>query len=192
MKSQIKQTPYHGNLFKKLQQHTKSGHSLLKTVEASDIVLSEFEGNEQKMEQIVVRSMQIRTKQLDQPLGFFKSIFASVAKINKAHEFLVFETDVFTITVDYYINNRLVIRMGDRSFVFEQNKSQNRKNAGTLTQKNGLKWKTAFVRNELTVGKLLNYLLLMKMKDFSQLVYNGSHFSREVYLLFQNQFDKQV
>ena len=115
-----------------------------------------------------------------------------MAKINKSHEFLVFETDVFVITVDYYIDNRLVIRMGDRAFVFDENKGDNRKKAVVLSENNGLKWRTAFVRNELTVGKLLNYLLLMKMRDFSQLVYNGSHFSREIYILFQNEYEKNV
>lgn len=33
-------TPCYGNLFKKVEQVTQQGHHLLKTVEASDIVLS--------------------------------------------------------------------------------------------------------------------------------------------------------
>jgi len=35
-----KYTPCYGNLFKKVEQLTQQGHHLLKTVEASDIVLS--------------------------------------------------------------------------------------------------------------------------------------------------------
>jgi hypothetical protein len=49
-----------------------------------------------------VRSMEIRTKELDKSLGIFKSFFASVANIDKKHHFLVFETDTFLMTVDYY------------------------------------------------------------------------------------------
>jgi hypothetical protein len=135
--------------------------------------------------------MEIRAKELDQPLGLFKSIFASLAKISKTHQFLVFETDLFLITVDFYAENRLVLRIGDRDFAFETNKSMKRAESVVLTEENGLKWRSAFLQGNFTVGKLLNDLLLWKMKDFSQAFHNGGHFSREVFLAFQNEFSKE-
>ena len=85
------------------------------------------------MEEIVVRTMEIREKELDEPLGLFKSVFATVTKMTKTHQFLVFKTDIFIITVDFYINNRLVIRIGDKAFVFETNTSEKRANSSILT-----------------------------------------------------------
>ena len=56
----------------------------------------------------------------------FKSIFATVINANKNHHFLLFHTDLLLITVDFYIDNRLVIRIGDKTFVFDTNKSDKR------------------------------------------------------------------
>jgi len=67
--------------------------------------------------------MEIRTKELDKSLGIFKFFLASVANIDKKHHFLVFETDTFLMTVDYYEKNELVIRIGDHSFVMDLAKS---------------------------------------------------------------------
>jgi IS1 family transposase len=58
-------TPTYGNLFKKIDQVTKEGHPVTKTIEASDIILSEFEGDTEKMDEIMIRAMEIRTKELD-------------------------------------------------------------------------------------------------------------------------------
>jgi hypothetical protein len=113
---------------------------------------------------------------------------ASIANINKKHHFLIFETDAFLISVDYYTGNQLVIRMGDKSFVFDVANSPQRTNAVLLSESTGLKWRTVFEKGGFTVGKLLNYLMLLKMKDFREALNNGSHFSREVFLAFQNEF----
>lgn len=42
MKSEIKETPYHGNLMKELRQKSTDGHDFIKTIEASDIVMCEY------------------------------------------------------------------------------------------------------------------------------------------------------
>jgi hypothetical protein len=81
----------------------------------------------------VVRSIEIKKKDIDQPLGIVKSLLASIAKISKVHHFLVFETDKFLIAVDYYEHNRLVVRMGDHAFVYDVAGSQKRANSTILT-----------------------------------------------------------
>ena len=92
------------------------------------------------------------------------------------------------ITVDYYEDNNFVVRIGDKGFVLDVNQSSKRANSTLLTEKNGLIWKTAFTKKPLTVGQLLNHLMLMKLKDFKQASYNGTNFSKELYLVFQNEF----
>ena len=63
--------------------------------------------------------------------------------------------------------------------------SEKRAQSTVLTEKNGLKWRAVFNRKVLTVGKLLNLLTFMKMKDFSEIWNNGSHLSREIYVNLQ-------
>lgn len=61
----------------------------------------------------------IMRKDLDQPLGFIKSFFAKVASIKPEHRFILLETKHFIATIDYYIGNRIVVRLGDRHFVLD-------------------------------------------------------------------------
>jgi hypothetical protein len=62
-------------------------------------------------------------KDLDKPLGMIKSFFAKVASIKEEHQFLLVKTEHFLVTVDYYLNSRVVIRIGDAPFVFDAQKS---------------------------------------------------------------------
>ena len=64
-------------------------------------------------------------------------------------------------------------------------KSDKRAVAPVLTEKNGLEWKLVFTSTNLTVGKILDHLMITKLKDFSEGFYNGSHFSRDTFLFFQ-------
>ncbi len=45
MRSEARETPYHGNLLSRIEQKTQGGHKVCKTVETSDIVLSQFGEN---------------------------------------------------------------------------------------------------------------------------------------------------
>ena len=71
------------------------------------------------------------------------------------------------MTVDYYENNELVIRLGDNYFVMDAVKSDKRTNAPVLTEKNGLQWKVTLTKTNLTIGKILDHLMIIKPKDFS-------------------------
>ena len=75
--------------------------------------------------------------------------------------------------------------MGDHDFVYDVKKSQKRANAAILTTKEGLKWKLMLDKDHLTVGRFLNYLMTLKLKDYSQVFYSGDHFCREVFTYFQ-------
>ena len=99
---------------------------MTKLVEASDVVFSEFSDSKAGLDSIVVRSIEIRKKETDKPIGIFKSVIAAIANINTFHHFLVFTTDRFLMAVDFYSDNRLVLRMGDHSFVYDVTRSQKR------------------------------------------------------------------
>jgi|LakMenEpi03Aug12_release.lakeMendotaPanAssembly.Ray.scaffolds.fasta_scaffold3698266_1 hypothetical protein len=62
-------------------------------------------------------------KDLDKALSFVKSFFAKVINIRQEHQFLLIRTEHFLASVDYYINNRMVVRIGDPVFVFDTQKS---------------------------------------------------------------------
>ena len=62
-------------------------------------------------------------KDLDKPLGVIKSFFAKVASIKEEHQFLLIKSEHFLVTVDYYLNNRVVVRIGDAPFVFDTQRS---------------------------------------------------------------------
>jgi hypothetical protein len=67
--------------------------------------------------------MQIRSKKLDKPLPFYKYLLTTITGIKREHEFMYFETDKFMLTVDYYLENRLVIRIGNEEMVLDSLKS---------------------------------------------------------------------
>jgi hypothetical protein len=80
-------------------------------------------------------------KDLDKPLSLLKSFFAKVVNIKEEHQFLILRADHFLVSVDYYIKNRLVIRIGDQGFVLDCQKSDARKNSQILREENGLEWR---------------------------------------------------
>ena len=63
--------------------------------------------------------MTLMAKELDKPISNFLKFGASIFGINTKHEFLLFETSRFLITVDFYEGNRIRIRVGDVMKVLE-------------------------------------------------------------------------
>lgn len=113
----------HGNLIFEIASPSTSGCIINKKIVCSDLILSEFKEYGDILRGFKIIDMHIRSKQLDNPPSNFVSFFAKVVQINIRHEFLVFETELFLITVDFYENNRVLIRIGDPNFVFEESKS---------------------------------------------------------------------
>lgn len=137
MKEERKSKIY-GNILREKTMPSDTGRPVYKTVEVSDLVLSQFGEGEDLLGDVRVLEMQLWSKKLDEPLPFFKSFMATMVGIKKAHEFLVFETDLFLITVDYYAESRLVIRVGDADMVFEGREPTKRKDAALVKEGNGL------------------------------------------------------
>jgi hypothetical protein len=126
-------------------------------------------------------------KELDKPLSFFKSIFAKIGNIKEEHQFLILQTSHFLVSIDFYIQNRLVIRIGDRNFVFDEQKSQARRDSQILREESGLMWRLRVEKEEkLTIGVVLESVLKLAMKDFSQISHNGSHLSKIIFNIIQN------
>jgi hypothetical protein len=67
--------------------------------------------------------VKVMRKDLDKPLGIIKSFFAKLVRIKEEHRFLLLRAEPFMITVDYYLDNRLVVRIGDPAFVLDAQKS---------------------------------------------------------------------
>jgi hypothetical protein len=91
-------------------------------VKASDIIVNRYGGSlTAEMMTIPILSIQIREKELDKPLSKISTFFAGMLSIKTKHEFLLFEAEEDFITVDYYEENRLVIRVGDIDMVLGKN-----------------------------------------------------------------------
>jgi hypothetical protein len=99
-------------------------------------------------------------KDLDKPLSLLKSFFAKVVNIKEEHQFLILRADHFLVSVDYYIKNRLVIRIGDQGFVLDCQKSDARKNSQILREENGLEWRRVVKPEEqLRLGEVVDFLM---------------------------------
>jgi hypothetical protein len=126
-------------------------------------------------------------KDLDKPLGMFKSFFAKIASIKEEHQFLLLRTEHFQITIDYYINNRVVVRIGDPAFVLDAQRSQARLKAAVVREVNGLEWRRLVGQGEeLSLGSVLEMLLHRQLKDYNQVSFTGSEFSKEIFNIIQH------
>ena len=136
--------------------------------------------------------MEILSKQLDKPLNPVVSFFATVAQVEKTHQFLLFRSNAFLLTVDYYEKNRLVVRIGDGQFVLGAGRQDSkRREATVLEETNGLMWRVPLDNDEFLVGKLLQMLLAAKLPDHSRLAYSGHHFSRQIFNRIQAEYLKK-
>lgn len=85
------------------------------------------------------------------------------------------------ITVDYYKENRVVVRIGDENMVLDSGKSEKRREAQVVAEKNGLEWRKIFKKESLTVGDLIDYVFTLPLDDYSQAFCSGSHVSRLIF-----------
>lgn len=126
--------------------------------------------------------MQMREKKPERPLDWYITMFAKLFSKKPLHEFLLFETDDFMISLDFYDTNVIQLCMGDEANVLEIHTSENRAQSRVVSNVNGSLWEMAFKHGQFTVGRLLEFFNSVPSNGQWAMTSNsGTHFSGRVW-----------